>query len=1095
MINIKSFAKKTNSNNSNSGGGFATTIINNNTTTNTELDLHTLWGQPFNGTQDVSGDLSNVGNISANGDIITNGDISAGDINSNSVTTNLVDSNTITADNGTIDILTSITGTFDNLTVENLTATAAHFFQLSIDEIKSVGGQMIITPANAKIDWVDINGNYYSCYFRTTDGDKEIDNEFAVNDQVVCSSFNIADNGNKFYWAKVIEVDTTPITAGDGIEYHYIILDMGDKSSNSNGVPTAGDKIVQLGNRTATDRQAAIIISAYNNQFLDAGINAPSIVQYSGINNYNLSSHRLNVLSKGLNSFKGNFTTEAGDTLDDAVSNISQLEQTTDSITTQVAQIYDNPNIFSMATYNGILSNNNKFFISKYTCEDITDQFFSRWYSYVYNGNYDITQEGDGIGYFYTPFFYCENGKSYTLANESLTCEGAQSLQIQLLYYETQYDAINANSNLTIQILNTYNTEEEDLYLENSLINFTNNTGNSKYCRIRYAITTYDGNNADLYGNTIMLFNGTYTSWNQLPKIPNIYKESSSSIVQNSNEIKQTVNKLVIGNSNLLKQTNFTDEGSINLWKSSTNLNGEIVEGINSGANAYKVHLTAGNQTFLSQRLNYYGVGNFILEANRTYTFSCYFKDLSTTGTQPNPIDNVTFGIYNGTNYSSSNNLIFAKDFLYTSGGEWQKFTATFTMPQKTLDYAYLALRVFNLNTEADWYICQPKLEIGATATDYYAQINDASTSFIQQTADMIRLQVQNTGIDITNQKITLNGNTEVNGALTISDEDTGFILQGNGGATQISPKSVGTYTDFINNSNSNVTKTSNVYGEKLPISIDNYYRYSFTNNFTVGNVGQGKTITFTPNPAIYYKESLTIVGKWTNITTSVTNQTISLKLYENGVLQTTNTNLNSFNYTSLGTGTITIQIDVTADVSKSALDTTDIIINNNVMDSITINWIIPNDAYTLLGYDGLGLNLGTSSNVYFNKDNAIFRYGNYGLKVDTDGVTKYQNNNWVALNTPLLFNYTGTNFNWGTYNYDTVITTSSSAVSITLPANPYTGRLVYIRKNGSGNVSVTANKPLRNSYSGTVSSYTIQNAYLVSFLFDGTNWLINYMT
>lgn len=104
-----------------------------------------------------------------------------------------------------------------------------------------------------------------------------------------------------------------------GETYNYIVLSTTDYDVNSNAVPSAGDEIALLGNRTNTDRQAAIIISAYNNQFLDPTIKAPSIVQYNGINDWNLSTHRLNVISKGYNSFSGNFTTTAGENLENKV--------------------------------------------------------------------------------------------------------------------------------------------------------------------------------------------------------------------------------------------------------------------------------------------------------------------------------------------------------------------------------------------------------------------------------------------------------------------------------------------------------------------------------------------------------------------------------------------------------------------------------------------------------------------------------------------------------------------------------------------------------------------------------------------------------
>lgn len=91
-------------------------------------------------------------------------------------------------------------------------------------------------------------------------------------------------------------------------KYHYVDLTTTDKDADSNGVPETGDSIAVLGNRTDTDRQAAIMMSAYNSGFLDSGVTAPFISQYSGIDDYNLSSHRDNVISKTRNEFYGQFT-------------------------------------------------------------------------------------------------------------------------------------------------------------------------------------------------------------------------------------------------------------------------------------------------------------------------------------------------------------------------------------------------------------------------------------------------------------------------------------------------------------------------------------------------------------------------------------------------------------------------------------------------------------------------------------------------------------------------------------------------------------------------------------------------------------------
>ena len=80
----------------------------------------------------------------------------------------------------------------------------------------------------------------------------------------------------------------------------------------------------------------------------------------------------------------------------------------------------------------------------------------------------------------------------------------------------------------------------------------------------------------------------------------------------------------------------------------------------------------------------------------------------------------------------------------------------------------------------------------------------------IKQTANEILAQVNDTYIKIGDGNITLNGDTKVNGSLTLNDEKQGFLLLGNGGITEISPKSIGTYNDF-KSSNNNTQQVVNI--------------------------------------------------------------------------------------------------------------------------------------------------------------------------------------------------------------------------------------------------------------------------------------------
>ena len=312
---------------------------------------HYLWGQYFDDTEDIDGDMTVNGNIDADsarikaisGDTadienIASKNITASNANlsavtSNSLTTDKVTAKkaeigSLTADNisggtATLDSLTAISGVVkrllsDNITTDNLTVTkSAHFFKLIIDEIKSVGGQIILSPANAVVDKVDKlpNGDF-KMYWKCKDGDKAVANLFLKNDQVVCQTFNAASGvnyniSNTYYWRLCTSASTEP-TVIEGTPYNWLVLSATDKDRLSISEPKAGDNIVQLGNRTDKARQAAIILSACNSEFLDKGIEAPSMVQYTGINDYDLSNHRTNIISKSLNLFRGKFYTEVG---------------------------------------------------------------------------------------------------------------------------------------------------------------------------------------------------------------------------------------------------------------------------------------------------------------------------------------------------------------------------------------------------------------------------------------------------------------------------------------------------------------------------------------------------------------------------------------------------------------------------------------------------------------------------------------------------------------------------------------------------------------------------------------------------------------
>ena len=511
------------------GGTFISNISNKDAEVTDEAqrlkETHLIFGQPFNGSQDVSGDISNAQNINASGgdltikqevddegvnggNIIVDGNINAGGNVSGSKFIGDVEADWISASEGDIALINanninvggSVTiedklkiqelevytdedgalfsgasqytfdgtinaeeGQFQELETEDLSATnaeitdtlktnkfegvlaeikklisedievdnltvkkAAHFFKLIIDEIKSVGGQIIISPTNASFDKVVASGSDYKCYFRAEDGGKKIDNQFEIEDQVVCQTFNAAEGtsyntSNKFYWCLVSGVGSEVI---DGIDYHYIVLSGSDKDSDSNGVPEEGDKVALLGNRSDTSRQNAIVISAYSAAFLDSGLEAPFIAQYKGINNYNLSNHRNSIISNGMNMFKGDFVLTSGESVG---GEIAQIKEDANNISLLVQQ----PNEINM--FEGSDSTN-------FSCWGVSGNItlsnsgtmytiYNSQYSTLKSGKYILAQMGVN-GYLIQKSKYVVTNKSLKLTLSVLFGNGINAANV-----------------------------------------------------------------------------------------------------------------------------------------------------------------------------------------------------------------------------------------------------------------------------------------------------------------------------------------------------------------------------------------------------------------------------------------------------------------------------------------------------------------------------------------------------------------------------------------------------------------------------------------------------------------------------------------
>ena len=174
----------------------------------------------------------------------------------------------------------------------------AFFDTLEIRRYVHSGGNRVASQAGMKcsrVEWYGSNGQVleqteenrnnvskYRCYFKASDGDNTITNDFRLYDLAYCHVTNVTNGSmtSQHYWRLVVGADT--ITDGpNGVEYgagdseeHYIDLagKPGDVRREVNGElivmprmmtgstsPQAGDDIVQLGHPYDKSRQGAIM--------------------------------------------------------------------------------------------------------------------------------------------------------------------------------------------------------------------------------------------------------------------------------------------------------------------------------------------------------------------------------------------------------------------------------------------------------------------------------------------------------------------------------------------------------------------------------------------------------------------------------------------------------------------------------------------------------------------------------------------------------------------------------------------------------------------------------------------------------------------
>ena len=132
----------------------------------------------------------------------------------------------------------------------------AIFRSLQIDEYKHIGGNIVLSGANAVIEKVVPVSGGWKCYLHTDDGDKAITNDWEPGDQALCQTFNIKAGvyenvSNRYYWRCVSAVAQKSAT-----KKAYIVITADDAyrdKSTENDAPMAGDNVVLCGHNSLWD--------------------------------------------------------------------------------------------------------------------------------------------------------------------------------------------------------------------------------------------------------------------------------------------------------------------------------------------------------------------------------------------------------------------------------------------------------------------------------------------------------------------------------------------------------------------------------------------------------------------------------------------------------------------------------------------------------------------------------------------------------------------------------------------------------------------------------------------------------------------------
>ena len=223
-----------------------------------------------------------------------------------------------------------------NIHTNNLTVTGkATFFELEIQKAKAAGGMSVNSAGSFHIDAVKETKDGFECYQRAEKDGVKLLQTCEPKDQMMCSngmnSLPLQGRrdqtndgkphaiGNHYYWRLATEAPKEVVTHTiDGKEEKCLklVLSKTDRQKRKNespqdigDIPKVGDDLVQIGNRDNKERQSVIMTCAYNS--FDGELKAPYWVQYDGVNDYKLSTHKRTWFAANGSQVTGNFKVQS----------------------------------------------------------------------------------------------------------------------------------------------------------------------------------------------------------------------------------------------------------------------------------------------------------------------------------------------------------------------------------------------------------------------------------------------------------------------------------------------------------------------------------------------------------------------------------------------------------------------------------------------------------------------------------------------------------------------------------------------------------------------------------------------------------------